>query len=275
MKNLIINLAPSGIVPTKKLTPQVPIEPEEVIADVLQCAALGVSMVHLHARDGDGKPTYKKEHYSRIIDGIRRERPDLVLIVSTSGRIFNDFDKRSEVLDLEGYLKPDMASLTPGSINFNKTSSLNSPDIILKLLEKMQQKGVKPELEIFDLGMVNYVHYLIKKGLISPPYYFNIILGNIAGAQGKLLHLGLIVSELPDESYWSVACIGDCKNNIHMAGVIYGDGIRIGIEDNIWHDDARTILSTNISVVERVVKLATLIDRGIASPVEVRQMLNL
>ncbi len=275
MKKLIINLVPTGIVPTKEMTPHVPLSPEEIVSDVLKCSGLGISMVHLHARDADGKPTYEKEIYAEIIEGIRAVKPELIIVASTSGRNFNEFEKRADVLNLEGVLKPDMASLTLGSVNFSRALSINSPDTIIRLLDRMNQQGVKPEFEVFDIGMVNYAHYLIKKDLITPPYYFNIILGNIAGAQAKLLHLGLIISELPDESYWSVAGIGNCSRSISATGIIFGNGVRIGIEDTIWYDDIGTVLATNYLLVERIVSIAEILERQIASPFDVRQMLQL
>ncbi len=148
-------------------------------------------MVHLHARDPEtGEPTYKKETYQKIIDGIRKHAPQIILGVSTSGRTYNEFEKRSECLDLEGALKPDFGSLTLSSLNFNKQASVNTPQMIQDLARKMLEKGIKPELEVFDLGMINYARYLIQKKLVQPPYYVNFILGNIACAQSDMLHLG-------------------------------------------------------------------------------------
>jgi uncharacterized protein (DUF849 family) len=275
MKKLIINLAPTGMIPTKKMTPHVPESPAEIITDVLKCAPLGVSMAHLHARDAEGVPTYKKEIYQEIIAGIKEKNKEIIIVVSTSGRTYSEFSQRSEVLDLEGAVKPDMASLTLSSLNFNKIASINSPDMIVKLAEKMREKGIKPELEIFDLGMVNFAHYLIKKELLQPPYYFNILLGNIAAAQAKLLHLGLIISELPENSIWSVAGIGDSQCRMNAIGIIDGGGVRVGLEDNIWFDEERTVLATNYALVERLVKIATVMGRPIAIPVEVRELLKL
>jgi 3-keto-5-aminohexanoate cleavage enzyme len=275
MKKLIINLAPTGMIPTKEMTPHVPLTPEEIIADVQKCGEIGLSMVHLHARDSDGLPTYKKDIFAKIISGIRTNNENMVIIVSTSGRTYQEFDQRAEVLDLEGYVQPDMASLTLGSVNFNKTASINPPDTIIKLAEKMRKKGIKPELEIFDLGMMNYAHYLIRKELIEPPYYFNIILGNIAAAQAKLVHLGLIVSELPEKSYWSVGGVGDRQGAMNAIGVVEGDGVRTGIEDNIWYDENRTTLATNYTLVERVTAFTTALGRQIATPSDVRMMLGL
>lgn len=263
------------MIPTKSQTPHVPIDPDEIVRDVLECVPLGVSMVHLHARNEEGLPTYKRSYYEKIIPAIREKHPDLVIVATTSGRNFNEFEKRSEVLNLTGIAKPDMGSLTLSSVNFNREASVNSPNMIMRLAETMQDKGIKPEMEIFDLGMVNFAHYLIRKELIEPPYYFNILLGNIAAAQAKLLHLGLIVSELPENSFWSVTGIGDAQLNMNAIGVVAADGIRIGLEDNIWFDENRTCLATNAMLVTRIRKIIDAIGRPIAKPVEVRSMLNL
>lgn len=275
MKKLIVNLAPTGMIPTKEMTPHVPLTPKEIIADVQKCSKKGVSMVHLHARDKHGAPTYKKDVFAKIISGIRAHDENIVITVSTSGRTYQEFDQRSEVLDLEGDVKPDMASLTLSSVNFNKIASMNAPETIIRLAEKMRKKDIKPELEIFDLGMVNYAHYLIRKELIGPPHYFNIILGNIAAAQAKLLHLGLIVSELPENSYWSVGGVGNRQSAMNAIGAVEGNGVRTGIEDNIWYDDEKKTLATNSALVNRVAALATVLGRQIASPSDVRRMLDL
>ncbi len=274
-EKLIINLCPTGMIPTREMTPHLPQTPDEIICDIDACFRHGLGMVHLHARDENGLPTYKKEAYAAIIEKIRSKFPDLVIVVSTSGRTFSEFEQRSDVLELTGDQKPDMASLTLSSVNFNKIASVNSPDMIINLAAKMQEKGIKPELEIFDLGMVNYAHYLIKKGLLTPPYYFNIILGNIATAQARLLPLGLIVSELPDNSIWSLGGVGDCQSVMNAFGTIIGDGVRVGIEDNIWYDSQRSRLATNEQLVSRVVKIAATLGRQIAPPEEVRQRLAL
>lgn len=275
MKKLIINFTPTGMIPTKKMTPHVPIAPEEIASDVIKCAEAGASMVHLHARDERGAPTYKKETYQEIIQRVREKNKNIILCVSTSGRDFPDFEKRSEVLDLEKPYKPDMASLTLSSLNFNKVASINSPETIKKLAQKMLDKNIKPELEVFDIGMINYAKYLIKKGLIKPPYYFNLLLGNIACAQADLFNLGIMLRDLPPESVWSVAGIGSFQLKMNSLGVIWGGGVRVGLEDNIWFDNERTKLATNYELIKRVADIAKALGREIASPQEVRNMLNL
>jgi 3-keto-5-aminohexanoate cleavage enzyme len=275
MRKLIVNLTPTGMIPTKETSPHVPIAPAEIAADVDRCAALGVTMVHLHARDEEGLPSYHKEIYADIITRIRTSHPRLVLVASTSGRTFGDFSQRSEVLELESGLKPDMASLTLGSVNFSSATSVNSPDTIKRLAEKMLERGIKPELEVFDLGMVNYAHYLIRKGLLEPPYYFNIILGNVAAAQAKLLHVGLIVSELPPDSYWCLGGMGDFQSTMNALGIACGDGVRVGLEDNLFLDEERKELATNQAMIERIHRIANAMGRPVMTSPELRVALKL
>ena len=133
---------------------------------------IGITIVHLHVRDElTEEADYKKETFAKIIEGIRKFAPELIICVSTSGRKFNEFEKRADVLKLEGNLKPDMGSLTLSSLNFMTQASVNDPTMVIKLAKKMLKRGIKPELEAFDTGMVNYSKYLIKKEIIKPPFY--------------------------------------------------------------------------------------------------------
>ncbi|MEP6591260.1 MAG: 3-keto-5-aminohexanoate cleavage protein [Gemmatimonadota bacterium] len=272
----LLNFTPTGMIPTKAMTPHVPISPSEIIAQVGEAVALGANMVHLHARDArSGKPTYEKAIYAEIVAGVRAAHPELVICLSTSGRDFPGFNERSECLDLPGDLKPDMGSLTLSSLNFNAQASLNAPEMIQALAKKMQDNGIKPELEVFDLGMINYAHYLIKKGLITPPYYFNLILGNIACAQANLLSLGLMIKELPADSVWSVGGIGDSQLRMNAIGIVDGGGVRVGLEDNIHFDAERTRLATNAELVERIVGIAAAVGREPYAHGEARALLGL
>ncbi len=276
MKNkFIFNFTPTGMIPTKKMTPYVPIRPEEIIKDVLEAVELGVNMVHLHARDyNTGTPTYRKEIYEEIICGIRKENKDLVICVSTSGRNFSEFEKRSECLELSGELKPDFGSLTLSSLNFNQQASINAPEMIKALAQKMLDNNIRPELEAFDLGMINYANYLIGKGLIKPPYYFNLILGNIACAQANLLSLGLMIKELPSGSIWSAGGIGSWQLKMNAMSIIEGGGVRVGLEDNIYFDDDRKQLAENRQLVERIANIARVMGKLPYSPKEAREILG-
>jgi uncharacterized protein (DUF849 family) len=276
MEKLIINFTPTGMIPTKNQTPYVPIKPEEIIDDVKRAYNAGISMVHLHIRDENTEePCYKKETYGRIIFRIREYAPDLVICVSTSGRTFSDFTKRSDVLSLTGDLKPDMGSLTLSSVNFNTSASINEPEMIQKLAKTMLENGIKPELEAFDLGMINYAKYLIRKGMLSSPYYFNLIFGNIACAQANLLSIGLMISELPDESIVSLGGIGNWQLSTNSLAISMGYGVRVGIEDNIWYDKERTILAKNSMLIERIHSLSKANEQKIMTPLELRRVLKL
>ena len=272
----ILNFTRTGLIPTRELTPHVPITPQEIAQEVLDIADLGVSMVHLHAREpASGEPTYKKKIYAEITRAIRNKNKSLILCVSTSGRYHNEFEKRSECLELDGDAKPDFASLTLSSLNFNKQASISTPQMIQLLAKKMAERGIRPELEVFDLGMVNYAKYLIRKNSLAPPYYFNIILGNIACAQADMLHLGLIIKELPEGSIWSVGGVGNEQLKVNIMSILSGGGVRIGIEDNIWYDAERTELATNRALVERIVTLAKTLGFSPYTPKEARQLLGL
>jgi 3-keto-5-aminohexanoate cleavage enzyme len=274
-KKYIINFTPTGLIPTKEMTACVPVMPDEIIAQVLEVAGLGVSMVHLHARDPEnGVPTFKKEIYKGIIQGIRNENKDLILCVSTSGRLFPEYGQRSECLDLDGDARPDYASLTLSSVNFNKHASINSPDTIQRLAGRMKETGIRPEFEVFDLGMVNYAKYLIRKGYFSPPYYFNFILGNVACAQADLLHLGLMIKELPEGSVWSVGGVGNNQLKANVMGILSGGGVRVGLEDNIWYDEDRTQLATNRALIKRILLIAESLGHKPYSPSEARELLG-
>lgn len=276
MKELIVNFTPTGMIPQKSQTPYVPIQPDEIIEEVKNACVQGITMVHLHVRDElTHQPCYKKETYARIIEGIRSFAPDLVICVSTSGRTFTDFERRAQVLELDGDLKPDMASLTLSSLNFNNQASVNEPEMIQKLCQTMVSRGIKPELEAFDAGMVNYAKYLIKKGLLKSPYYFNLIFGNIACAQADLLHVGVVINDLPEQAVLSLGGVGDSQLRINSLAISMGYGVRVGLEDNIWYDIGRTKLATNGELIKRLIDIAAANERQVMKPAQLRALLNL
>lgn len=269
----ILNLAPTGMVPTKEITPYVPVSPSEIIEQILAGIDAGANIVHLHARESEsGIPTYKKEIYSEIIAGIREKNISIPICVSTSGRNYNELSKRSEVLELSNPDKPDFASLTLGSLNFINQASVNPPDVIKALLKKMIENDIRPEFEAFDSGMINYSKYLIQKTNLKPPYYFNLILGNIATAQADMSTLSTMINALPEGSIWAVGGIGTHQLNMNMLGLIAGGGMRVGLEDCIWMDTKRKKLASNIDLIKRVVGLADMLGYTPYTPEEVRKL---
>jgi 3-keto-5-aminohexanoate cleavage enzyme len=152
---------------------------------------------------------------------------------------------------------------------------VNGPEIVQGLATRMHDRGIKPELEVFDLGMANYARYLIDRGFLRPPFYANVFLGNVASAQATLLEMGVLLNALPTGVVWSVGGIGDAQLPMNAISIAYGGGVRVGIEDNWWFDAERTTLATNVDLVERVGKLAALNGREVMTAAAFRQLLEL
>jgi len=272
---LIINVALTGIVPTKTLSPNVPISTDEIVEDAIRVHDAGASIVHIHARDKSGNHTSDAKAYETIITAIRKVRPELICCATTSGRDSQSFEERSEVLHLKGNAKPDMASLTLGSLNFLSGPSINSLETIQRLALLMKEKDIKPELEIFGSGMVNVAKYLERHNLISGEKYFNIILGNLNTASPTINELALISSVLPDKSIWAAGGLGSFQLPMNMSSIAAGGHVRVGLEDNLYYDSQRLKLATNESLVQRVARLSSELQRDIATPAMTRKMLNI
>lgn len=263
-KKIIVNFCPTGMIPTKNMTSHVPVSVNEIVEQTQEAYEVGISIVHLHARDKNEVPDYKTEVYRDIFEGIRRHCPGLIICGSTSGRLFSEFEKRSAVIEL----KPDMCSLTLSSLNFVQHASVNEPHTIQKLASKMADFGVKPELECFDLGMINYGNYLIKKGLIEGPFYWNLLFGNIAGFQADFVQMGAAVSAIPDGHHVALAGLGHYQLAVNTAAIAMGYGVRVGLEDNIWLDFKKTRKAKNTELLERVHKLINIQGHTLYSSME-------
>jgi len=264
--NKIINFTPTGT-QTNRENSLAPLLPNEIIEEVHQAYELGITLTHIHARDTkDFSNTYKKSEYSKIIEGIRKYCPYLTICVSLTGRHFPEFEKRSEVLELY----PDMGSLTMSSINFPKAASVNEPSMILELIEKMNEYGVIPEIECFDSGMLNYTNYLINKGVLKGPHYINVILGNIYNAQTDLSSVTSIYSNKPNNSIVCVGGIGKDQLKSNILGLLYFDGLRVGLEDNLYYNNKDK--TTNIDLLKRVHRIMSEINVGIMSPKSFKEL---
>ncbi len=268
---LIIQLAPTGMVPTRKDSPYVPITPEEIAEDTCRAYKLGVSSVHVHARDEAGNPTYKKEVYAEIFSAIRRKCPDIIICASTSGRADRSLEHRAEVLEL----KPDMASLMMGTVNFIKNPSLNSQEDIIALARMMEEHGVKPELEAFEPGFVNVAKYLASKGHLRPPLHFNLLMGSLGSVPADTRDLVYMAGSLPGGSTWGAGGIGRYQLQVNVASMLMGGHVRVGLEDSLYYSYPEKELATNEQLVERVVRIAGELGREIATPAEARAILGL
>lgn len=258
MKNIfskkIINFTPTGTQTTRENS-YAPLLPNEIIEEVHEANELGISIVHLHARDEETlKNTYKKETYQKIIEGIKKHCPELLICVSLTGRNFPELEKRSEVLQLY----PDMGSLTMSSLNFPTGTAINEPEMILSLINEMDKYGVQPEIECFDSGMLNYTNYLISKNKLNPPYHINVILGNIYNGQCDLNTLSSVKNKTPNNSYVCLGGIGSQQLKSTTYGLLDFDGVRIGLEDNLYYKDKEK--TTNMELLKRTHRIMNELD---------------
>jgi uncharacterized protein (DUF849 family) len=274
-RKLIINLAPTGMVPRSSDNPAVPLVTERIALDCAACREAGASMFHLHARDANEDPAWQKEIYREIILAVRQRCPDAIIVVSTSGRTHGAFEQRSDVLNLDGDAKPDMASLTLGSLNFPKQASVNEPSMIRRLADAMNERGIVPELEVFDSGMLDYAKYLIDRGILREPFYFNLLLGSLGTMSATPFNLASLVMSLPSGATWAAAGIGRFQFAMNSLAIVTGGHVRVGLEDNLFLDSGKTMPATNPLLVQRVARLAAAAERPFATPAEAREMIGL
>ena len=269
MDKLIITVATTGSVPTREHTPHLPLSPEEIAATAERCREAGASLVHIHARDAEGKPTLDPEVFARSHAAIR-ERTDLILQVSTGGRAGSEPEARAAAVRL---IRPEMASLTTGSMNFPDRVYANPFSLIEYLAAAMQQAGTKPEMEVFEPGMIANALLLVDKGLVTPPLHFDFVLGSRGSLPATPKNLLFLSESIPAGSTWTVAAIGRWQLPMAALAIVMGGHVRVGLEDNIYYRKGE--LATNEQLVARVARLAAELERPLATPDEARQMLGL
>jgi uncharacterized protein (DUF849 family)/N-acetylglutamate synthase-like GNAT family acetyltransferase len=272
---LIINVCLSGNITNRDINRHVPGSVQEITDSAAAVIEAGASMLHVHAYDADGTPTWRPETFGRIFEAVRRDYPEVVLVATTSGRLHGEFEKRSAVLELDGNAKPDMASLTLGSLNFPKQASLNEPELVQRLCQKMRERGIMPELEAFDLGMLNYAFYLQRKGLLPLYCYINLLLGSLGTVPGRMLDLANLVREIPQGWTWAAAGIGRYQLPINVSAITMGGNVRVGLEDNPFYDYAERQPARNEQLVSRLVRIAGELGRDLASPKQARRRLRI
>lgn len=270
MEKLIITIAPTGNVPTKELNPHSPLTVKEIIEDVKRCQAAGASIAHLHVRDKNARPTSDKEIFRQLLDGIYKENINIITQVSTGARGGeNTTEYRGQMLDL----KTEMASLSTGSSNFPTSINGNSPDLIEALANKMLQNNIKPEIEVFDVAMIDNALKLVKKGILKDKLHFNLVMNVPGSIKGTPKNLMFLIDSLPKNSTFSISGIGWSQVNMAAISIMMGGHVRTGLEDVIHYD--RNTLATNEMLVNRIVRLAKEFGREIATTEEARQILAL
>jgi 3-keto-5-aminohexanoate cleavage enzyme len=269
MKKLIITAAVVGSLPTKVMTPNVPITPDEIAQDSLECYEAGASVIHVHARTNDGTNTHDFEIFKEIHEKIKEKAPNLIVQISTGGRAGLGFESRNKGL----FLNPEMASLTTGSVNFPTSVYANGPDLVEDLAKMMHERRIKPELEIFDTAMIQPALDLNKKGFLKPPLYFNFVMGLKGSQEASLRQLNHLLGMIPDGCEWNISGVGKEQLFTSFMGIALGGHVRVGLEDNIYY--SKGTLAKNADLVKRVVRIAKEYGREVASPDEAREMLGL
>jgi 3-keto-5-aminohexanoate cleavage enzyme len=268
----IITVAITGSVPTKNDNPAVPITVPEQIESTHAAYEAGAALVHVHVRNDDGSTSSDPEKFGRFLEGLRRHCPDMIVQFSTGGRSGMG-KERGGMLPL----KPEMASLTTGSVNFARIIYENHPTLIHDLAASMLEHGIKPEIEIFDLAMLYNAAALVAEGLLKAPVHVQFVLG-IPGAlpadrQVLEFELAQLARVLPGAT-WTAAGVGRHQLAVNEWALELGGHCRTGLEDNLRFDKDRLAVS-NAELVARVASLAGEYGRMVATPREARRILGL
>lgn len=269
MEKLIITTALTGNVPTKKMNPNLPVTPEEIAADVRRCADAGSALFHVHARDEHEKPSLDRGLFVEIVRRIKAVAPEVIVQLSTGARAGKDWEDRAVPVRM----LPEMGSFTTGSNNLPGIIYENSPQFIEFLAKVFQETGVKPEIEIFEPGMINNAGFLVKKGYLKTPLHFDFVLGAPGSMPGSIKNLLFLSESIPAGSTWTVAGIGKNEIPLATAAILMGGHVRVGLEDNLVLPDGSP--ASNPALVETIVRIAREVGREIADPEEARQILGL
>jgi 3-keto-5-aminohexanoate cleavage enzyme len=269
MEKLIITVALTGNVPTRQMNPNLPVTAAEIAADVKRCRAAGASLFHVHARGADEKPTLDVHVYQANVRAIKKAAPDVIIQLSTGARAGKDWEARARPVRL----LPEMASFTTGSTNLPGIVYENSPDFLEFLAEVFRDTGVKPEIEVFETGMIANALFLQKKGYLRAPLHFDFVLGAPGAMPGTIKNLLFLSESIPAGSTWSVAGIGKAQIPLAAAAIAMGGHVRVGLEDNLTMPDGRP--ASNLLLVRKVARIAHELGREIAAPEEARGILGL
>ncbi|MDR1946256.1 MAG: 3-keto-5-aminohexanoate cleavage protein [Desulfovibrio sp.] len=270
-EKVIITVAPTGAWPSKKDNPALPVTPQEIADDVYACRQAGAAVAHLHMRDAQGNGSMNKEIFKETVALIRK-RCDIVLNLTTSGDLnATDETRMAHLIEI----RPELASYDCGSMNWMHNSLfLNPPAFLAALAATMNEHGVKPEIEIFDAGMVYNALYYQKKDLLKSPLHFQFVLGAAGGMAATVENLIFLKGLIPEDSTWSALGIGKGHLPIMYAALALGGHIRVGMEDNVFYGKGRPA-SSNAEFVERAVRLVREIGKDNATPDEARLILSL
>jgi 3-keto-5-aminohexanoate cleavage enzyme len=272
MEKLILTVGITGSRITRQQTPHIPITPQEIAQSGIEAWRAGASILHVHVRDPKtGLGTPELSIFKEVVDQIRKET-DAVLCLTTSGIPGRNLPVSDRLQPL--FLHPEMVSFDAGSINMGTNVFLNPVEFLDTLAKETSAKGIKPELEVFEVGMVYTCIRYLEKGLLKPPLHFQFVLGTPNGMPATLKSLLYLSEIIPQGSTWSVIGIGTGQLPMAMVAMTMGGHVRVGLEDNIYYSKG-VLARSNAQLVERVVRIAKEFEREIATPQETRKILNL
>ncbi len=268
MEKLIITVAPTGSMPRKEKTPHVPVTSDEIAECALRCEDAGASILHIHVRDDNQDPSDDPERFQDVVDKLSG-RTKLILQISTGGRAGVGLDSRIKRLAT----RTEMASLTTGSVNFPNSAYINEPALVEELAREMLRLGIKPEMECFDVSMINNALLLRDTGLAPDPLHFNFVMGLRGAIPATVENLVHMRSCIPAGTTWTVSGVGASQLAMCAHAIIMGGHVRVGLEDNIYYRKGE--LASNEQLIERMVRLANEMGREVATPDEARAILSL
>jgi 3-keto-5-aminohexanoate cleavage enzyme len=272
MVSVIVQAAVTGSLVDRSTNPAVPITTGEIVQASLDAWRAGASIIHLHAREEDGTPTQALDRFSPVVEALREAGCEAILNLSTGsagGRVAG-VPKRWECIELG----PEMASFDCGSLNFGEWLFENPLPFLRDMARAFQERGVKPEIECFEIGHVHTALRLRREGLLEDPLHFQFVLGVPGGSPGTVEAAMFMRSLIPPDATWSICGIGRAQLAMNMLCLIEGGHLRTGLEDNSYYHRGEHAAS-NAQLVERLVRIAGEVGRPVATPDEARELLGL
>lgn len=271
MEKLIITAAICGAEVLKEHNPAVPYTVVEIVREAKSAYDAGASIIHLHVRHDDGTPTQDKKRFKECIDAIKKVIPNVIIMPSTGGAVGMTNDERLQPTELD----IEMATLDCGTCNFGGDDVFTNTENTIKYFgQRMIEKGIKPELEVFDKSMIDMALRLAKKGFIQAPFHFDFVMGVNGGIDGTLRDFVFLRNSIPEGATYTVAGIGRYEFPLAMAAIIDGGNVRVGFEDNVYISKG-LLAKSNGELVEKVVRMAKELGREIANPDEARKILGM
>ena len=266
---LIITCPVVGAELTKDIYPHLPLTPEEIAQAAIDAVEAGASIIHLHVRDEQGKPSQRVDIFEKVSKLIK-QKCNCILEYSTGGAVGTPLENRCEPLKL----KPEMASLSMGTLNFGDDIFENKKSTIEYIAQKIIENEVIPDLEIFDFGMLETAIRYMKKSLIPKKYFINFVLGVPGGMGGSLKNLLFLLDHLQADQAWSVSGIGKYQLPPAVNAITIGGHVRVGIEDNIFYRKGE-MAKSNSQLIKRIVRIAKEMERPVATIEETRKLIGI